>query len=102
MLKDLGSTLSPEAQAELAPQEAKQEMSEGDILAQLIATIENVNTAFAVVQAENRKMKAQISMLEMHMDYLLSKDPEFQAAFKKAQEAAAAAEQASGDTPSGS
>ncbi|MEM4379102.1 MAG: hypothetical protein QXL01_00245 [Thermoplasmatales archaeon] len=89
LLKDLSKTLSPEAKEQLAPapQEGQQELPpEESILTHMITTLENMNLAFTACQAELRQIRVRQVALEQNVDYLLSKDPQFMEALKKAQE----------------
>lgn len=83
LLKDMDSVLSNESKELLNNNE--QSASEGDVLANLIATMENINMSFNLMVTELKYLKARMVTLEHNVDYLLSQDPKFMEALKKAQ-----------------
>jgi len=89
LLKDLGSTLSDEAKAELQePVQPEAELPpEEGILAKLIATIEGLNTSLHSMHVQQRILENRLDTVEKYIGYLLNKDPEF-AANRAAHEAA--------------
>jgi hypothetical protein len=88
LLKDMSQNLSEEAKELLVQKESQQEDFSEGVLAKLITTIQNIDMSFNLVAVELKQLKAKMAALEHNVDYLLSKDPQFMEALKKAQEEA--------------
>jgi hypothetical protein len=88
VIKDMIENLSDEAKELLTKEDPEQDTFEDGVLGQLVATIQNIDMSFNLVAVELKQLKARVTTLEHNIDYLLSKDPQFMEALKKAQEEA--------------